>query len=317
MEARREEIMGNALRLRPIFLFGVCLLAGAAAIPAAAQQATPPKAAADSKHGSLAEVGHKLSNPLSNVWALFTEFDFVASDGDRNSGHPNLSGAINFQPVLPVPLYGTGSDGWKVIVRPSVPIVLGSRDAARADFERQSGLSDILLPLPVAPPVGDNWILGAGPTFTLPAATRGQFGRKQWAIGPTALVGYKTKKYTIGVFPQYFFGVGSRGDQGDTKDASYGEFLYFAYWNLPDAWQIGVNPVITYDHKARSQNRWNVPLGFGMTKTVAIGKRPVKFQFAVEYSIVSQKDYGKRFMMKLNVIPVIASLIQNPIFGGD
>ncbi len=54
-----------------------------------------------------------------------------------------------------------------------------------------------------------------------------------------------------------------------------------------------------------------------MTKTVAIDKRPVKLQFAIEYSIVSQKDYGKRFMMKLNVIPVIASLIQNPIFGGE
>jgi hypothetical protein len=54
-----------------------------------------------------------------------------------------------------------------------------------------------------------------------------------------------------------------------------------------------------------------------MTKTVAIGKRPVKFQFAVEYSIVSQKDYGKRFMMKLNMIPVITSLIQNPVFGGE
>jgi hypothetical protein len=293
------------------------LILVAVAMPAAAQQTTPPKAAGDSEHGSLAEVGHKLSNPVSNVWALFTGFDFVASDGDRSDGHPHLSGAINFQPVLPIPLYGKGADAWKVIVRPSVPLILGSKDPARNDFNRQTGLSDILLPLPFAAPVGDNWLLAAGPTFTLPTATRGQFGRKQWAIGPTALVGYKTKKYTVGVFPQYFFGVGSRGDQGKVKDASYGEFLYFAYWNLPDAWQIGINPVITYDDKARSQNRWNVPIAFGMTKTVAIDKRPVKFQFAIEYSIVSQKDYGKRFMMKLNVIPVIASLIQDPIFGGE
>jgi hypothetical protein len=296
----------------------------AVATPAASEPATAPKAAShgehhfQKEHGSLAEVGHKLSNPLSSVWALFTEFDFVSSDGDANDGHSKLSGAINFQPILPVPLYGTGDDRWKVIVRPSIPVVLGSKDFARApgNRSRQSGLSDILLPLPIAPPVGDNLIFGMGPTFTLPTATRGQFGHKQWAVGPTAIVGYKTKKYLVAVFPQYFFGIGSRGDQGDTKDASYGEFLYAAYWNLPDAWQIGINPVITYDHKARSQNRWNVPIGFGMTKTVAIDKRPVKFQFAVEYSIVSQKDYGKRFMMKLNVIPVIASMIQSPMFGG-
>ena len=29
--------------------------------------------------GSLAEVGAKLSNPVSGVWALFTEFDFTFS----------------------------------------------------------------------------------------------------------------------------------------------------------------------------------------------------------------------------------------------
>lgn len=148
----------------------------AVAMPSAAQQTTPPKAAGGS---SLAEVGHKLSNPLSNVWALFTEFDFVASDGDRSDGHPHLSGAINFEPVMPIPLYGAGSDEWKVIVRPSVPLILGSKDPARADFNRQTGLSDTLLPLLIAPPVGKNWLLGAGPTFTFPTATRGQFGRKQ------------------------------------------------------------------------------------------------------------------------------------------
>jgi hypothetical protein len=32
--------------------------------------------------------------------------------------------------------------------------------------------------------------------------------------------------------------------------------------------------------------------------------------------VVSQDDFGKRFMIKLNVIPVIQSLVKNPIFGG-
>jgi hypothetical protein len=36
-----------------------------------------------------------------------------------------------------------------------------------------------------------------------------------------------------------------------------------------------------------------------------------------EYSVVSQDDFGQRFMIKLNVIPVIPSLIKNPIFGGN
>ena len=53
-----------------------------------------------------------------------------------------------------------------------------------------------------------------------------------------------------------------------------------------------------------------------VTKTTAVGKQPVKFQLGLEYSVVSQDDFGKRFLLKLNIIPVIAALIDNPIFGG-
>jgi hypothetical protein len=31
---------------------------------------------------------------------------------------------------------------------------------------------------------------------------------------------------------------------------------------------------------------------------------------------VENADFGKRFMIKFNVIPVIQSLVKNPIFGG-
>ena len=90
--------------------------------------------------------------------------------------------------------------------------------------------------------------------------------------------------------------------------------LYFGFINLPNAWQIGFNPSVTYDHKATSGNRWNVPVGMGFSKTTRMGKMPVKFQFAVEYSVVSQDDFGKKALIKLNVIPVIPALIKEPLF---
>ncbi len=90
--------------------------------------------------------------------------------------------------------------------------------------------------------------------------------------------------------------------------------LYFGFINLPNAWQIGFNPSITYDRKATGGNKWNVPLGMGFSKTVRMGEMPVKFQFAVEYSVVSQDDFGKKALIKLNVIPVIPTLIKEPLF---
>src|SRR5437868_1088618 len=47
--------------------------------------------------GDAAETAKKLANPLSNVWALFTEFDLNFSDGNLNPGHPRVGGRMIFQ----------------------------------------------------------------------------------------------------------------------------------------------------------------------------------------------------------------------------
>ncbi len=44
---------------------------------------------------------------------------------------------------------------------------------------------------------------------------------------------------------------------------------------------------------------------------------PVKFQFGIEYSVVSQEDFGQVALLKFNVIAVIPSLVREPIFGGE
>jgi hypothetical protein len=93
--------------------------------------------------------------------------------------------------------------------------------------------------------------------------------------------------------------------------------LYAFFYNLPEAWQVGLNPNVAYDNKATSGNRWNVPLGLVVAKTTKIGDGPVKFQFGMEYSVVSQDTFGPRWVFKLNIIPVIEGLIQTALFGGD
>ena len=90
--------------------------------------------------------------------------------------------------------------------------------------------------------------------------------------------------------------------------------LYFFIFNLPDAWQIGFNPTISYNDNAGSGNKWNVPVGLIVAKTTKFGKMPVKFQLGFEYSVVSQDSFGQVAQIKLNIIPVIPSLIKKPIF---
>ena len=90
--------------------------------------------------------------------------------------------------------------------------------------------------------------------------------------------------------------------------------LYFMYYNLPHAWQIGFSPTVTWDRRATAGNRWNVPVGIGISKTARIGGIISKFELGFEYSVVSEEAYGQRAMVKLNVTPVIPSLIRKPLF---
>ena len=75
-------------------------------------------------------------------------------------------------------------------------------------------------------------------------------------------------------------------------------------------------PASPFDDKATSGNKWNVPVGLTVTKTVKAGNVPLKIQVGVEYSVVRQDDFGQEFLLKVNLIPVIRSLIQRPLFGG-
>jgi hypothetical protein len=90
--------------------------------------------------------------------------------------------------------------------------------------------------------------------------------------------------------------------------------LYSAWWNLPGAWQVGFNPTITYNAKAVNGDEWNVPVGFGVARTIRIGKMPVKFQLSAQKSIVRQDDFGADWMIRFNIIPVIPSLVKYPFF---
>lgn len=264
-------------------------------------------------HASLSEVGAKLSNPISNVWAHFTEFDLQFSDGDLNKDDPEVSGGITYQPILPVPL----TEKWKVIIRPTVPLRLGQPipQGAIDSFDDKYGLGDSFLPFLLAPDTG-NWLLGLGPTFLLPTSTKDSLGSQQWGSGPAGLLGYKNKDFVAGIFPQYFFGIGSRGDRGGKSKLSQMTMLYFAFLNLPHAWQVGFAPSISYNDKASSGNRWNVPVGLMVTKTIAMGGRPAKIQAGMEYSVVSEDAFGRRMLFKVNLIPVMKALIEKPLFGG-
>ena len=278
------------------------------------------KAAPKSQSGQdLGQVGAKLANPLANLWALSMSFNMPEFlDGDVNTGDPEVGADMIFQPVMPIPLYGEGAAAWRLITRPIIPLIFSQPiPIGFNDFDHKGGIGDIQLPLLVNLPesISGKWLFGAGQVSIIPSATSDVLGSDQWAMGPAVVLGYKTKKAVGGIFPNYLWKIGSAGQGADTPDINQGTLLYFFNYMLPNAWQVGTNPTITYNHEADSGNKWNVPVGGYVGKTIKFGKLPVNIKVGAEYSVVSEDDFGKRHSFRFLITPVIPGLIQNAIFG--
>jgi hypothetical protein len=280
----------------------------------AGETKTTKPADSGTEHGSLSELSSKLSNPLSDVWALFTEIDLNWSRGDLSDNDYKFGTDVIFEPIMPFQV----TKDWKMITRPTVPVVFGGpipdgiKPDGTASFDYETGMGDISIPLlfsPVPKP-GQALSLGFGPTFQFPTHTSDELGTDTWEAGPAAIAIYKTKKYMYGVLGQYWLSYSEYGN--NTPSTSHGNVVYFFYYNLPNAWQVGFNPTITYNHRASSGNKWNVPVGMVVTKTTKVGKLPVKFQLGVEYAAERQDDFGPEWRLKLNIIPVIKSLQKKP-----
>jgi hypothetical protein len=332
-------------------LFGLALLASpawshppadgnthAAPIPSAVppddvcRKTTPPgpciTAHSRPEHGSLGNIGAKLADPTSDVWALAMSYNVPAFyDGNLNEGNPEIGGAVAFEPIMPFPLYGEGKDQWKLITRPVIPVIFSEPVPKGPDkFRHYGGLGDTNLLMGLAPPAAmmdklprgeGHWIFGAGVNWYLPTSTNVDLGKRQFGAGPALVAGWKNKFLTGVTLTSYTWSLGSRGDQGsNVDDLSQMSMLYALIFNLPGAWQIGTNPTISYNHRAGRGNKWSIPVGIWGAKTVLLGRLPVNIRAGLEYSVVSPDDFGQRAQFKIQIQPVIAGLVQKPIFGG-
>jgi hypothetical protein len=312
----------------------VCQLLGTACV--ASLLAMPPTVFAEDappKH-NLAELLHKLADPTSSTWALFWEQDWTFSEGDFSNGSRRTGKQSIFQPIMPF----EWSKNWKLLTRPTLPIIwstdvptgrrwnsspVGSGSVVilqpdgSTTFDSKEGIGDFTLPMMFSPkkPAGAKWGWGLGPTFVFPTGSNDALTQHTFQAGPAALVTYKTKKFTAAFLGQYWWDYADTGSSN--VGSSHGSLLYSLWWNRPNAWQIGMNPTITYNDKAEggSDNKWNVPIGGGVAKMILIGNTPVKIQVALEKSIVRQDEFGLDWNFRVNVIPVILSPQKNPFFG--
>jgi hypothetical protein len=251
---------------------------------------------------SASELNRQLTNPVSSIWSIANQFN----NFKLNNGHWNNN--WNFQPVLPVSL----TKDWNLITRPVMPFYnIVPHETAPGEFNRATGLGDLALLELLSPAHSGNWVLGAGPTFIFPTATSHFTGQGKWQAGPSVVVGYLTKQFFLGVFPQQWWSIGGEHGRPDTNQMNLQPIatLFFG-----EGWSIGYSGNILADWNAPSEDVWTVPIGLGLAKVVKLGRLPIKVQLAVQYMPVHPRISGQEWNVQVSITPVIPKLIKGVLF---
>ena len=251
---------------------------------------------------SASELNRQLTNPVSSIWSISNQFN----NFELNNGHWNNN--WNFQPVLPLSL----TKDWNLITRPVMPFYnIVPHETSPGEFERAAGLGDLALLELLSPAHLGNWVLGAGPTFIFPTATSHFTGQGKWQLGPSVVVGYLTKEFFIGVFPQQWWSIGGEHGRLDTNQMNLQPIatLFFG-----EGWSIGYSGNILADWTAPSEDVWTVPVGLGLAKVVKLGRLPVKIDLAVQYMPVHPRISGQEWNVQVQITPVIPKLIKGVLF---
>jgi hypothetical protein len=279
---------------------------------------------------SLAQMSALMDNPLGNVAMLFTQFDFSRLENDSNGKEADqylYSGIAQFPKKL--------TKDWNLINRvvwtvPSVPVdsgkldsfssqggaVVPPSDSSVAPIDvfggRTTGFGDMYyvgLFSPEKPiDVGEGkFVWGAGFDLSFPTATNDVLGRGRWSAGPSALGVYLGKKWKVGALAQHYWDYA--GDS-DRDSVNLTNLQYFVFYSLDDTTSIGAAPNIIANWEQESDNTFTVPIGIGISKTVQLGKVPVRLGLEYHYSVIQPDDVpGTLHNLRFYVIPAAPSAL--------
>ena len=212
------------------------------------------------------ELARKLQNPLANIKALVTD-NVIGFDTGSDGG---TSYRFQLQPVYAIDM---PDEGFTFLPRAVIPIgrlepgtnvpILGGPSSNTRD---KSGIGDSILQLFFAPYVESEWKWGVGPMFSLATRSNDAFRGADWGAGATAvIVGNITPDLSFsGIIGNMW------GDNGNFNMLTFQPMFYYNIPSMPGAY-VAYDAVISADWKASSDNRWTVPLGVTVGKTLDMG----------------------------------------------
>jgi hypothetical protein len=239
------------------FWLGAILATGLSAFAQGNSGATPATPGAEHDVTALAK---ETQNPVGDVITIPFQFNF--NSGGRLDDDTIFN--LNIQPVIPVHL----SQSVSMITRTIIPV----SSFPAPSGTRSSGLGDIQEQLFFTPAKSRELIWGIGPEFSFPTATAQAAKTGTWAAGAAIVAAATPGPWVIGALVSQ---LSPLSDSGGPPRTNVFSVQYFINYNFGRGWAVGTSPAITVDWDATGDDRWTVPIGMAVSRTVVFNRQPM------------------------------------------
>jgi hypothetical protein len=281
---------------------------------------------------TLGQMKKLMDNPVGNVAMFMSQVDYIQMENPvagRTSYQSMYTGIFQFPKSI--------NEDWNLINRvvftvPSLPFDQGKVDTGYGSSQGlvlpppDSGLLPIDLFDGRTTDFGDMYyvgffspkegikhasgatsVWGLGLDLAVPTAQEDILGTGKYSGGPSALYAYLGPKWVFAGLMQHYNSFAGDNDRADVKLTS---IQYFWYYALDPTTSIGAGPTITANWEQNSENRWTVPVGIGINKTINIGKVPVRFGAEIHYPVIKPDDIvGSNWTIRFSMIPAVPAAL--------
>lgn len=228
------------------------------------------------EQSEAAELAKKTQNPVANLISVPIQFNW-----DYNIGPAKATKTtVNVQPVIPVSI----NKDLNLITRTILPIL--HVQSPVPGEEDQNGIGDVLQSFFLSPTkLVRGWVVGAGPVFLYPTASKDSLGSEKWGAGPTAVVLKQKHGWTMGFLGNHVWSVAGASDRSEVNSTFLQPFIGKTSKTYTT---LNVNTESTYNWVLR---QWTVPVNFQLSQLLKVGNFPFSITFGYRY-YASKPDGG-------------------------
>lgn len=252
----------------------------------------PPVASVEASGGSgVLALAHAAQNPISTMIQLpfinYSNFNVGPSNQYQN--------VMEFQPLVSFSI----SEDWNLLLRGVMPIT--TQPGYITGDGQKTGFGNTSLTPYFSPKAAfHGWTWGIAPLALLPASST-DYGTKNWGYGISGVVLTVQGHWTVGtLLTQVWASAGA-----DSAQVNETEIQPFLDYNLDDGWYLTTSPVWTYDKRAPSGDRWNLPIGGGVGRAFHIGKQGINAYVLGYKNVVKPNANSSDWQLEAGIVFMI------------